>query len=82
VREGDSELSSHFVNIFVIGQITKGEWDKANECRIYLKVLTVRDIASEDGKYIDDGIQKGKYNSSRARKRDWPIQGRPKKTDW
>ena len=82
VRDGDSELSLHFAQAFANGLITKGEWDKANKCRIYLKVLTVGDIASGDGKYIADGIIKGKYTTARARKLEWPVQGRPKKTDW
>ena len=45
-------------------------------------MLTVGDIASGDGQYIDDGVKKGFLQHSRARNIDWPYQGRPKQTDW
>ena len=81
MREGDGELSARFATAYEAGIITKGEWIKANKCRIYLKVLTVGDIASGDGRTIDGGVYKGHYDATRARRMDWPVQGRPKRTD-
>ena len=82
VREGDSTLSEHFATAYINRKITKAEWGKANRCRVYLKVLTVGDIASGDGRSIDAGMKKGKFNISRARNLEWQTQGYPKKTDW
>ena len=82
VREGDSPLSKQFAEAFMQKKITRAEWKKANLCRIYLKVLSVGDIASGDGRSIDGRIHKGKLLLSRARNIDWPVQGRPKQTDW
>ena len=82
VREGDSTLSDNFAVAFIEGRITKAEWSKANKCRVFLKVLTVGDIASGDGKNIDDGIKKGQLQLARERNIEWPAQGRPKRTDW
>ena len=82
VREGDSPLSKKFAEAFMQKKITRAEWKKANLCRIYLKVLSVGDIASGDGRSIDGRIHKGKLLLSRARNIDWPVQGRPKQTDW
>ena len=67
---------------YTLGKISRSEWGKANKCRMYLNVLTVGDIASGDGRYIDKGMQKGIFNAARARNLEWPYQGRPKKTDW
>ena len=81
VREGDSPLSKQFAEAFIQKKITRAEWKKANLCRIYLKVLSVGDIASGDGRNIDGRIHKGKDILSRARNIAWPVQGRPKQTD-
>ena len=81
-RENDTTLTSQFAIAYKNGCITKSEWKKANLCRLYMKVLTVGDIATGHGLNIDEGMRKGIVQSSRARKLDWPNQGKPKKTDW
>ena len=82
VREDDSTLNEWFAAAFQLGKITKSEWSKANKCRLYLKVLTVGDIASGDGCFIDEGMRKGNLQLHRARALDWLTQHRPKRTDW
>ena len=81
-RENDSTLSSNFAAAYNGGSITRAEWVKANKCRKYLKVLTVADIASGDGKTIDDNVLRGILQQDRVRKIEWAVQGRPKSTDW
>ena len=49
-REDDSTLESAMSLAHTAGLITQGEWGRANKCRKYLKVLTVADIASGDGR--------------------------------
>ena len=82
VRENDGVLSEYFAEAFKDVRITKAEWDKANKCRIYLQVLTVGDIASGNGKTVDEGIRKGQRQLGRARNLEWPVQGKPKSTYW
>ena len=82
VREGDSLLTEHFASACRQGKITKSEWKRANRCRIYLKVMTVGDIATGHGYAIDDACSKGILQQCRQRKLDWPFQGRPHQRDW
>ena len=82
VREHDTPLTESFSQAYQKGAITKAEWKKANKCRLYLRVLTVGDVASGDGCTIDRNITKGVLQMHRARNIEWPYQGRPKQTDW
>ena len=82
LRENDSCITLHFAGAYKAGLITKAEWVKANKCRKYLRVLTISDIASGNGKFIERNIQNGRRLYGRARTLDWAIQGKPKKTDW
>ena len=58
-REDDSTLASATNLAHTAGLITKEEWGRANNCRKYLKVLTVADIASGDGKSLHSNILQG-----------------------
>ena len=55
---------------------------KANKCRQHLKLLTVADIASGDGRSINNDIFKSNIQQDRVRKYNWPVQYKPKSTDW
>ena len=67
---------------YIAGLITKGEWIRANKCRKYLKVLTVADIASGNGRTIDTNILRGTILIDRIRNLDFATQGRSKVSDW
>ena len=82
VRNGDSTLSAMFAKACIQHKITKREWYKANKCRIYLKVLTLGDIVTADGTAIEENTLKGIFNKCRARKLEWPVQQRPKDSEW
>ena len=61
-RENDSALSTNFAAAYKSGCITRAEWMKANKCRKYLRVLTVADIASGDGRIIDNKVVRACYS--------------------
>ena len=82
MREYDSVLSDTFTRDYLEKRISKAEWKKANECRVFLQVFTVGDTASVDGLAIEEKILKGIYHGSRAKKIEWPYQQRPKASDW
>ena len=52
-----------------------------NRCRMYLKILTVAELATGDGKKIRQSVIEGK-NLASARDIKWPNQGRPSKKEW
>jgi hypothetical protein len=81
-RQGDHTLTSAFIAAYKEGIVSKSELKKANKCRLYLRVLTVADIASGDGRFVDDDMFKGLRNDARERALNWPVQGKPKSTDW
>lgn len=60
LRDGDGTIVSNLSAAFKGGKITRAEWSKANKCRKYLRVLTISDIASCDGRSIDNNMLKGK----------------------
>ena len=81
LREKDAPLSVYFNNAVRHNLITQKEWNRANLCRKYLRVLTVADIATGDGK----GITKHAFNGRRRidhRQLHWFDQGRPSAKDW
>ena len=81
-RANDTPLNVGLTKAFNEKKFTKTEWKRANKCRIYLQVLTIGDIATADGTEIDEGIMKGEYQKSRARRLDWPYQQKPKSSYW
>ena len=81
LREKDVPISVYFSNAFKHGIITAQEWKRANLCRKYLRVLTVADIATGDGKSITSQALNG-IRSSATRKLPWFEQGNPNASDW
>jgi hypothetical protein len=53
-----------------------------NQCRLYLQVITLSDIATADGKLILPEAKQGVPLSDRLSTLLWPAQGNPSKVDW
>ena len=53
-----------------------------NQCRIYLKVFTIADIATANGRYIRKDIYKGQPIQRTHQSYLWPKWGRPKAAAW
>ena len=51
-REGIEILGELFAKARDQEITTKGEWAAANRCRLYMQVLLVADIVTEDGKVV------------------------------
>ena len=49
LRQGDKILNVVFVKGFNKKMVSNGEWQAVNRRRLYLKVLTVADIATGNG---------------------------------
>ena len=60
----------------------KTELNKLNKCRIYLKVITVADITSGDGRTICGQSLNGIRDPHRPRRFKWPIQSLPQRSSW
>ena len=53
---------------------------RVNEVRIYLRVVTIADLADEEGEYIPDGMLCGDWQAGSDLK--WPRQPEPGKKSW
>ena len=53
-----------------------------NNCRIHLKIITLSDITSADGKKLIKTQLNGYQSSSFTSKLVWPKQKRPEKKSW
>lgn len=53
-----------------------------NQCRLYLKIWSLADIATSDGAFIRDDILNGNLTSSTSQKLRWPLWGKPKREAW
>ena len=63
-----------------IENITTGELTKVNEVRIYLRVITIADLAHSNGKYIPDDMLDGEWQYGSDLK--WLEQPLPPKRHW
>jgi hypothetical protein len=71
-RVGDISIMEALTNL---SDVTTGELIAANNCRMYLRVITLSDIATLDGRMIDKGLIDGSTRTeSRLR---WPMQPKP-----
>ena len=82
LQERDTMLAEKFELSYNLKMIGKTDWQAANRCRIYLKVLSVADIATGSGLEIDSNFWLGKIEGGRTRILEWPTQGTPSKKDW
>jgi hypothetical protein len=52
-----------------------------NQCRVYLQVILVSDVATADGHRLLPGVKQGSIPDRRSSLK-WHIQGKPSKADW
>ena len=63
-----------------IPEITKQKLKAANICRIYLRVITIAELANDDGTEIEQERVTGQWRANSTLK--WPRQCKPNKTQW
>ena len=76
-REGDSSIMQLFIDCPLI---TRAMRKKACSCLMYMRCITLADIADPTGKYIPDGMLTGKFQAGSDF--EWPDQMRPPKKFW
>ena len=76
-REEDKSIMEEFAKI---PGITKQKLKAANICRIYLRVITIAELANEDGTEIEQERVTGQWRANSTLK--WPRQCKPNKTQW
>ena len=59
-REGDASIMEEFTRI---KGITRAELIRANQVRLYLRVITIADLAHPNGQYIPDGMLDGSWQA-------------------
>jgi hypothetical protein len=76
-RLGDKSIMEAIVRL---KNLTKRQLEHINQCRKWLRVVTIAELASEDGKYISPDRLNGQW---RAKSRlNWPRQPPPTKEMW
>ena len=63
-----------------VDHMSASEKDKIQQCRLFLRVQSVADISTADGKRIEKDFYDGKR--CRDSVLQWPTQGRPHKRAW
>ena len=83
-REGDKSIMEVFARIPTSKKASATKLKRimrnANTCRLYLRVITIADLANLDGTTIDSDRLKGKWRASS--KLVWPRQCAPTKSQW
>ena len=74
LREGDQFL----MPLFQHPNFLDNERYIINKCRIYLRILTVAEMTSGNGKMINVSIWEGTQPHTNLQGYDWPVQGRPR----
>jgi len=77
-RAGDVFLMDYFIS----QKLSQHDLKKLNECRLFLQVITLSDIASADGRYIVPEVKAGSKIQFRESILTWPTQGRPGPASW
>jgi hypothetical protein len=72
-RQGDSLLMDEFLK----QDMTNSQLKDVSRCRIYLQVFHVSDITDLSGNTIEEWVKRGKSQSNRTSKCNWPVQQRP-----
>ena len=72
---------------YIMQEITKTETSKTslrriNRCRLYLRVITLSDIATGDGKQITNWAKQGNLQKRFKRRLGWPRQSYPSQKSW
>ena len=60
MRERDAMPSVKFATSFKIGLLDKRDWRAENRCRMFLKVLSIVDIADGCGEELDTSLLHGR----------------------
>ncbi|KAL7554122.1 hypothetical protein ACHAWF_018192 [Thalassiosira exigua] len=76
-REGDESFMERFCQVY---GTTPRQLKKVNQVRLYLRVITIADLAHPSGKYIADGMLTGNWQGGSDLK--WPNQPCPPKSWW
>ena len=78
-REDDVFLMEAFIAAGLPTSILR----KANRCRLFLKAMTLADIASGDGRTVRHEMWKGRQDDHlNYRRYQWTYQGKPSSADW
>ena len=77
-REGDQYLIRSFLSVGYKGDQLR----RLNRCRIFLKVVTVADIATGCGTFLSTAGWQGRVDETRMDRYEWPRQGEPSVKDW
>jgi hypothetical protein len=72
-RQGDTALMDEFLK----QNTTDAQMKDVNRCRIYLQVFHVSDITDLAGNTKEEWAKRGKHQSNRTSKWNWPIQQSP-----
>jgi hypothetical protein len=72
-RHGDTALMYEFLQ----QDMTDSQVKDANRCKTYLQVFHVSDITDLSGNNIEEWAKRGKRQSNRTIKWNWPVQQRP-----
>ena len=76
-REGDRSIMQVFVQC---PTISRAMLRQANAVRLYLRVVTIADLADVGGSFIPSGMLTGKWTAGTDLK--WPYQPKPTATAW
>jgi len=69
------EYDRHIMNIFDDWNLSKQDLKNLNACRLFLQVITVADIATQNGNHIEECYKECRYN--RESVLTWPVQIEP-----
>mmetsp|Transcript_7589 Transcript_7589/g.11012 ORF Transcript_7589/g.11012 Transcript_7589/m.11012 type:complete len:473 (+) Transcript_7589:2061-3479(+) len=78
-REGDSTLMTIFIES---GYRGRADLAQLNRCRLFHQVFFISDIASANGKVIDEVYRSQEANRDRVSTWKWPKQGLPDSAAW
>ena len=76
--DGDQLL----MDVFIAAEVDQVTLKWLNWCRLFLHVTTISDIASADGKHINEDSWNGKRTSFSRSRYDWPRTVRPTEHWW
>ena len=76
-RDGDESIMERFSSL---RGITRAKLRQANAVRLYLRVITIADLADLSGKTIQEGILTGSWRANSDLR--WPYQPLPPDTFW
>lgn len=78
LRVGDGLIMEEFMN----QRVPQEELKWLNWCRLFLHAVTISDIVTADGKFIDPDSWNGRRSCSRKDRFEWPRTKRPSETHW